>query len=120
MSLSLGAVPSAWDSRSNSASAGSAASAPQLLSSGANVFDALGEGFTLLALDAPQSAVTQFGSAAEALNIPLKIVADSRPDLRASYKASIVLVRPDQFVAWASNDMTENPIGVLSRVTGKT
>ncbi len=77
--------------------------APQLLSSGRNVFEALGEGFTLFAFGTDDSAPASFAAAAERLRIPLKIVRDSREGARARYEAALVLVRPDQFVAWTSD-----------------
>lgn len=51
-----------------------------------------------------------------ALRIPLKIVRDSRADGRERYEAAFVLVRPDQFVAWASDDTSVDAIEILKRV----
>ena len=56
---------------------------PQMLSSGRNVFEELGRGFTLLAFDVGGRDVAAFEQAAAALNVPLKVVRDSlrrRPD----------------------------------------
>jgi 4-hydroxyisophthalate hydroxylase len=90
--------------------------APQPLSSGRNVFEELGEGFTLLALDADGGAVNVFERAAETLRIPLKLVRDSRADGRERYEAAFVLVRPDQFVAWASDEAPIDATEILRRV----
>ena len=78
--------------------------APQMLSSGRNVFEELGEGYTLAAFSAEDSAPASFAAAAERLRVPLKIVRDSREGACGRYEAALVLVRPDQFVAWASED----------------
>ena len=78
--------------------------APQPLSDGANVFDRLGEGFTLLAFGAGEDASGAFRVAAEAAGIPLTVVTDTRDGGREKYGASLVLVRPDQFVAWAGDE----------------
>ncbi len=78
--------------------------APAVLSSGANVFEALGPGFTLLALGADPDAVEAFRSAAGELNLPLTVVEDDAQGETARYEAKCVLVRPDQFVAWSTRD----------------
>ena len=82
--------------------------APQPLSSGRNVFEELGGGFTLLALD-DEDAVCGLRRAADELDVPLKIVRDSRAGARERYEAGYVLVRPDHFVAWAGDDPSPQP-----------
>lgn len=74
---------------------------PQLLSSGRNVFDELGDRFVLLALDAAEDAVSAFAAAAG--NVPLKILRDNYAGGRADWAARLILVRPDQYVAWTGN-----------------
>jgi len=92
--------------------------APQPLSSGRNVFEELGDGLTLISLDADASISSAFATAAEAMRIPLKVIRDSRAGGRERYEAAHVLVRPDQFVAWAGNDRPVEPIEILRKVTG--
>jgi 2-polyprenyl-6-methoxyphenol hydroxylase-like FAD-dependent oxidoreductase len=92
--------------------------APQPLTSGRNVFEELGNGFTLLGFDAGGGVLDAFERSAETLRIPLKVVRDSRADGRERYEAALVLVRPDQFVAWASDDTTVNATEILRRVIG--
>jgi len=77
--------------------------APAALDSGAQVFDVLGAGFTLLALGPPAAAVQALRDAALALGIPLTVVQARAEGEAARYAASLVLVRPDQFVAWAAS-----------------
>ncbi len=74
--------------------------APALLPSGRNVYAALGDGFTLLAFDADASAVQAFRDAAAAQNLPLTVVEATGGGEHTRYGAPLVLVRPDQFVAW--------------------
>ena len=50
---------------------------PRALSSGRNVFEELGPGFTLLAFGADDAAVAAFEEAAKALGVPLKVVRDT-------------------------------------------
>lgn len=92
--------------------------APQPLSFGRNVFAELGEGFTLLGLNADDIVLDAFATAAERMRIPLMIIRDSRAGGRERYEAAFVLVRPDQFLAWASEVGSLDPAGVLGRAIG--
>jgi 2-polyprenyl-6-methoxyphenol hydroxylase-like FAD-dependent oxidoreductase len=92
--------------------------APQPLSVGRTVFDALGDGFTLLAFDAEDGAVAAFEQAAGASRLPLTVVRDSRSGGREQYGAALVLVRPDQFVAWRSDRAPADVAALLRSVSG--
>jgi hypothetical protein len=52
------------------------------------------------------------------MGLPLKIIVDSPVDGRERYAAKLILVRPDQFVAWTSNDQSGEPAKVLARAAG--
>jgi 2-polyprenyl-6-methoxyphenol hydroxylase-like FAD-dependent oxidoreductase len=91
---------------------------PRALSDGRNVFDALGEGLTLLALDGDPAVVARFEDEARAGGVPLTVVRDTAEGDRAAYAARFVLVRPDGFVAWAASEPSDDPATVLRRVTG--
>jgi hypothetical protein len=90
--------------------------APRRLSTGRNVFEELGDGFTLLAFDAPDASIQD---AAGALGVPLKVVRDSFQAERTAYAARLVLVRPDQYVVWSSNEAPADPARLLKRVSGQ-
>jgi hypothetical protein len=75
--------------------------APSQLSDGRNVYEVLGPGFALLALDADAASVSAFTAAAAHLGLHLQVIADTAQGERQRYAAGLVLVRPDQFVAWA-------------------
>ena len=94
-----GAVSSAKGSHRFEARAGHHL-APAKLASGRNVFEALGPGFTLLAFGASPEAVRNLREAAAARSLPLTVVEDPGTGETARYEARLVLVRPDQFVAW--------------------
>jgi hypothetical protein len=91
---------------------------PQLLSSGRDVFEELGDGFTLLAIGADKAVVTAFEEAARSMRVPLTILEDSRDGGRERYDARLVLARPDQFVAWTSNEDDADPASVLRKAIG--
>jgi 2-polyprenyl-6-methoxyphenol hydroxylase-like FAD-dependent oxidoreductase len=91
---------------------------PRQLASGRNIFEELGTGFTLIDLGAPEGAVEALTRAAEAAGVPLAIIRDDSPEGRDFYKATLILVRPDQFVAWVSADGFEVPADIVSRAVG--
>ncbi len=55
----------------------------------------------------------RFESAARALGVPLAVIRDRRQGGRERYEAGLVLVRPDHFVAWVGDEVTD--AGVLLR-----
>jgi hypothetical protein len=93
---------------------------PQKLSAGCNVFEELGDGFALLAFDAPASVVKAFEAAAKQLGVPLKLIRDTRAGGREAYKASLILVRPDQYVAWCGDSLTMPAQEMLAKVVGRS
>jgi 2-polyprenyl-6-methoxyphenol hydroxylase-like FAD-dependent oxidoreductase len=94
--------------------------APQPLSSGRNVFEELGAGYTLLALEANQAGVGAFAAAASSLGVPLKVIRDTHDAERTAYAAKLVLVRPDQYVVWAGDAAPADVSALLRKVTGAT
>ena len=93
--------------------------APQPLSSGRNVFEEFGSGFTLLALDTASTDVERFARAAEVCGVPLKVVRDNAAGGREAYEAKLILIRPDQFVAYAGDAAPADAEALLRRVSGQ-
>ena len=93
---------------------------PQKLSSGRNVFEELGRGFTLLAFGADEAAVERLQVAALSLRVPLKVVRDTLGDRRGEYGARLVLVRPDQHVAWTAEREPFDADEIMRKVVGRT
>ena len=73
--------------------------APHKLPDGRDVFEELGRGFSLIVCG-PGIDVAKIRTAAAARGVPLTIV-DAGGSASEVYKADLVLVRPDHFVAWA-------------------
>lgn len=92
---------------------------PQKLSSGRNVFEELGDGFALLAFDADAAVVAGFEAAASELGVPLKVIRDSSAGGREAYKARLILVRPDQYVAWCGDAAPMPPRAILAKAVGR-
>ena len=94
--------------------------APQTLSSGRNVFEELGTGFTLLAFGVEDAAVAAFEHAAQSASVPLSVVRDGFNEGREAYERQLILVRPDQYVAWCDNAVPADINALLERVTGRS
>jgi 4-hydroxyisophthalate hydroxylase len=92
--------------------------APAPLSRGDNTFEALGSGFSLLAFDAPQTAIADFENAARKLGVPLTVISDSRSGGREGYESGLILVRPDQYVVWAGENAAPGAEAILRRTIG--
>ena len=90
----------------------------QPLSSGRNVFEQLGTGFTLLAFDADEASVTALERAAQTLHVPLTIIRDGYDGGREAYESRLILVRPDQHVAWAG-DRCADADALIRQVAGR-
>jgi hypothetical protein len=94
--------------------------APYRMTSGRDVYDELSAGFTLIDLGAAPEAVAEFQSAADALHVPLKVVTDKTDAAQKHYGADLILVRPDQFVAFSAKGASTDAGHVLRRATGNT
>lgn len=88
------------------------------LDDGSAVFDHLGPAFTLLRLD-PALDVGALGAAAETLGVPMATRTLDPGRLSREYEAPLLLVRPDQHVAWRGDRPPEDPEALLERVCGR-
>jgi 2-polyprenyl-6-methoxyphenol hydroxylase-like FAD-dependent oxidoreductase len=87
------------------------------LPDGTSVYDLLGEDFTLVRLG-PAADGNALSAAAARLGVPLRVLDLAHlPRLRTLYEADLLLVRPDQHVAWRGS-ATPDPIGLLRTVIG--
>jgi 2-polyprenyl-6-methoxyphenol hydroxylase-like FAD-dependent oxidoreductase len=82
-----------------------------------SVYDELGAGFTLLRLDSSVQ-VDELVKAAEQKNVPLKVVTLDNSELLNLYEQPLLLVRPDQHVAWRGIELPRNSSELLNRVSG--
>ena len=92
---------------------------PLALADGTNVYDHLGGGFTLLDFGAPSDDVTAFGQAARELGVPFNTVPAVSSSTRSAYEAKLILVRPDQYVAWAGDSLTGPAASILGIAIGQ-
>jgi len=92
--------------------------APHLwLGDGRSLYDLLGFEFTLLQLGARPADAAPFRAAAAAMNMPLATVLVPNEEARELYGAELVLIRPDQIVAWRGNSSADAD-AVLRRAAG--
>jgi 4-hydroxyisophthalate hydroxylase len=110
-------VSSIYGSYSHAAQAGHHLS-PRTLTSGRNVFEELGPGFTLLAFGADDKDVGAIEGATKSLNVPLKIVRDNYDGERQAYESRLVLARPDQYVVWSANEAPADSKALVKKVAG--
>ncbi|MBT7955527.1 MAG: hypothetical protein HN731_10060 [Rhodospirillaceae bacterium] len=83
-----------------------------------SVFDQLGPWFNLVQLGPDAPAVSDFELAAEKLKVPLNIVRLKEAAAEDLYGAKLLLVRPDQHLAWRGNEVPENVSEILTAVIG--
>jgi GNAT superfamily N-acetyltransferase len=85
---------------------------------GISLYDELGDGMTLLVLAHEHARdVAAIAAAARDAHVPLRVL--DLPDHRLTgYGAELVLVRPDQYVAWCADEAPENPRALIDRVRG--
>lgn len=88
------------------------------LNDGSSLFDALGSDFTLLCVAQPASATKEFARAAVRAGMPLKLLEISDQSAVGIFGRRLVLVRPDQHVAWLGRRMPAEPDTLLRELLG--
>jgi 2-polyprenyl-6-methoxyphenol hydroxylase-like FAD-dependent oxidoreductase len=88
------------------------------LADGRSLYDMLGFEFSLLRLGPNAPDATDFAKAAAARGMPLTVVERPEPELRDLYATSLVLIRPDQIVAWRGDRVPENVDKLLAAASG--
>lgn len=95
------------------------ARAPHLwVSEGESIFDRFGRDLTLLRLGDASHDASGFEAAARRRGASIDVVEVSLPEARDLYGRDLVLVRPDQHVAWRGNSPPADPQSVIDRVLG--
>ena len=94
--------------------------APHLwLADGSSLYDHFQNGFNLLVMeDGHDATISELKRAATAIAMPLKVIQPRAPRLRARYQAPLVLIRPDQHVAWRCVKAQTDPSFLLDIVRG--
>jgi 2-polyprenyl-6-methoxyphenol hydroxylase-like FAD-dependent oxidoreductase len=87
------------------------------LADGRSLYDAFGQGYTLLRFD-PQLDIEPLVAAARARRVPLEVLDAGGPDLPAAYRHRLVLCREDQHVAWRADALPADPAALVDLLRG--
>jgi 2-polyprenyl-6-methoxyphenol hydroxylase-like FAD-dependent oxidoreductase len=89
------------------------------IGSGQSIYDELGDGMTLLALEGGHVAeIARVDAAAGDRGVPLRVVGQEDRELRARLACALVLVRPDQHVAWCGDRVPADVVHLIDLVRG--
>ena len=92
--------------------------APHLwLDEKASLYDVLGQGYTLIRLD-PALQPSSLIHAAASRGVPLTILDVNEANARPLYACKLVLVRPDQHVAWRGDELPPDPLRLIDLIRG--
>lgn len=83
-----------------------------------SLYDRLGSGYALLDFGVDPHRTKQIRTAARARGIPMTVVRLPAAEYRDLYQRDLVLVRPDQHVAWRGNVPPDEPDAFWQRMTG--
>ena len=84
-----------------------------------SLYDRFGFEFTLLTFDkTDDEQARRLTNSAASAGMPLRRIDLQGEETRSHYGADLVLIRPDQIVAWRGNDVSDDPREILSAVTG--
>lgn len=87
------------------------------LEDGRSLYDALGPDYTLVRSD-PSEDVSEFVDAAADARMPLTVLDLDAPEVRKTYPEKLVLVRPDQHVAWRGSRLPSRPAALVAQMIG--
>lgn len=89
--------------------------APRARADGSDMADALSAGFTLILYDVSDAEARRAAALTKQAGMAVEIVREQGPSACADYAARFILVRPDHFVSWTSNDDVEGLARALRR-----
>ena len=92
--------------------------APRPLPDEQDLWNMLGPGFTLLDLTGNANLQQRFDAATKPRGIPLKILDLAGAGLLETYAADAILVRPDNFIAWAGSTDDCDAVAIIDKAIG--
>ena len=88
-----------------------------ILEDGSLLFDRFGKGFTLLDFaDDPQASTLVAAATSRGLPIERVVIRDA--NAKRLYERNLVLIRPDQHVAWRGDRVPSDALGIIDQVRG--
>jgi 2-polyprenyl-6-methoxyphenol hydroxylase-like FAD-dependent oxidoreductase len=82
-----------------------------------SLYDVLGADYALVRVD-PNVRVSGIAEAAACRSVPFAVIDVDTPDARALYTRNLTLIRPDQHVAWRSDEEPAAPLDLIDLVRG--
>ena len=87
------------------------------MADGSSLFDSFNFEWTLLVLGEASADFSVFSEVAAKYQLDLKVVRHSSNELAQLYEATLILIRPDQMVAWRGNDGAQAEV-ILKQASG--
>jgi 2-polyprenyl-6-methoxyphenol hydroxylase-like FAD-dependent oxidoreductase len=87
------------------------------LADGISIHDKLGLFFTLI--DFKNTDTRAFEAAAARVGVPLAVLHIAQPGLRGIFERNLLLVRPDQHIAWRGDEMPSDCDQIVARAVGR-
>jgi hypothetical protein len=87
------------------------------LGDGRSLYDALGPGYTLLRFD-PRLDVAPLLEAASTRSVPMALLDIGVGDRPPVHRHALLLVRPDQHVAWRGDALPADVVALVARIRG--
>lgn len=91
------------------------------LQDGSSLYDHFGAGYTLLVTGkVGEDMIARAMADAHAQSVPLKLLRPGEPVVADLYQAQLILVRPDQHVAWRGNTWPSDAHRMLATISGRS
>jgi 2-polyprenyl-6-methoxyphenol hydroxylase-like FAD-dependent oxidoreductase len=85
---------------------------------GDSLYDRFGPGFTVLRLGSRPPSADGLLAAFAARKAPVRVLDVPAPVARDLYERDLVIVRPDQHIAWRGNQAPQDPDSIVRHITG--
>ena len=72
----------------------------------------------ILILNNSQSSYKTLIAAAEVRGVPLSVVVEGAKEIFDLYEFELIIIRPDQYVAWRGNKLPDDPMQLIDMVIG--
>jgi 2-polyprenyl-6-methoxyphenol hydroxylase-like FAD-dependent oxidoreductase len=89
------------------------------LANGQPLFGLFGPEYTLLNLESDAIDSRKIEKSASSIGLPLTVVSIDDDHVRSLYRYNLVLIRPDQHVAWRGQQAPDNIEEILNKVAGR-
>jgi len=89
------------------------------LADGSALFDHFDKNFTLLRLNDSNTDCSPLLNAAKERGVPITLFDQEEPETYDLYQAELVLIRPDEYVAWRGDSLPQDPMALVDLISGR-